>query len=51
MTPIRRWLMGALALLLAVPPCAAGSPVPYDVQVPLLLKALTYDRALKARAR
>ena len=28
----------------------AGSMVPFDVQVPLVLKALTYDRNLKTRA-
>ncbi len=27
----------------------AGAAVPFDVQVPLVLKALTYDRSLKAR--
>ena len=46
----RRWLVAAAVLVLAVPPCAGSTAVPYDVQVPLLLKALTYDRTLKTRA-
>src|SRR5262245_28945356 len=29
---------------------AAGPVVPFDLQVPLVLKALTYDRNLKGRA-
>ncbi len=29
---------------------AGGAPAPFDIQVPLLLKALTYDRNLKSRA-
>ena len=36
-------------LLAAVPRVGAVAPVSFDVQVPLLLKALTYDRSLKAR--
>lgn len=40
----------AVAVLLAlVPGVRAAAPVPFDVQVPLLLKALTYDRSLKGR--
>jgi hypothetical protein len=46
---MKRWVAGAV-LILAVPPCLAGAGVPYEVQVPLLLKALTYDRTLKSRA-
>ena len=37
------------ALLLAAS-AEAGAGVPFDVQVPLVLKALTYDRNLKSRA-
>ena len=40
----------ALAVLpLTAPPALAGPMVPFDVQVPLLLRALTYDRTLRAR--
>lgn len=40
----------AVAVWLAVVPrVTAAAPVSFDVQVPLLLKALTYDRSLKAR--
>jgi hypothetical protein len=45
----KQWLVGGLVLL-SVLPVAAAATVPYDVQVPLLLKALTYDRSLKTRA-
>lgn len=43
--------LAVLSVLVALP-AAAGSAisVPFDVQVPLMLKALTYDRNLKARA-
>jgi hypothetical protein len=34
---------------LAALPLSAGAMVPFDVQVPLVLKALSYDRTLKAR--
>ena len=42
----------SLVLLAAVSAAAsAGGPVvPFDIQVPLVLKALTYDRNLKGRA-
>jgi len=40
-----------LSVLVALPAAAGSSvPVPFDVQVPLVLKALTYDRNLKSRA-
>jgi hypothetical protein len=39
----------AAALLLSAS-AQAGAVVPFDVQVPLVLKALTYDRNLKARS-
>ena len=35
--------------LLAVPHGGGALAVPFDVQVPLMLKALTYDRSLKTR--
>src|SRR6185503_5358494 len=38
------------AVALAAGPSVAAAMVPFDVQVPLMLKALTYDRTLKARA-
>ena len=41
------WLAG---ILLLTGSAQAGAVVPFDVQVPLLLKALTYDRNLKSRA-
>jgi len=37
------------AVALATAPSFAGALVPFAVQVPLMLKALTYDRTLKAR--
>jgi len=46
---VRRALAIAAILLLAGV-AEAGAVVPFDVQVPLVLKALTYDRNLKARA-
>ena len=42
-------LPGALVVLVSVRTAAAPVTVPFDVQVPLMLKALTYDRSLKAR--
>jgi hypothetical protein len=42
-------LPGIMTILLAVPGAAGAQAVPFDVQVPLILKALTYDRSLKAR--
>jgi hypothetical protein len=43
-------VVGALILSLAgLAEAAAKVTVPFDVQVPLVLKALTYDRNLKAR--
>jgi uncharacterized protein DUF4154 len=45
----RRLLLFGPAALLAASVAAAEVAVPFDVQVPLMLKALTYDRALKAR--
>jgi YfiR/HmsC-like len=42
-------LPGAVVVLVAVRTAAAPLTVPFEVQVPLMLKALTYDRALKAR--
>jgi hypothetical protein len=46
----RSLLPGALVVLLTVRTASAALAVPFDVQVPLMLKALTYDRSLKARA-
>jgi hypothetical protein len=46
---VRRALV-LLVLLLAAVGARAEVVVPFDVQVPLLLKALTYDRNLKTRA-
>lgn len=40
--------MSACLAVLAIVPSASAA-VPFEVQVPLILKALTYDRALKAR--
>jgi hypothetical protein len=45
----KQGLVGGLVLV-SLLPVAAAATVPYDVQVPLLLKALTYDRTLKSRA-
>jgi len=46
-----RGAVAVVALLLATASSAyAEVVVPFDVQVPLLLKALTYDRNLKTRA-
>lgn len=42
-------LTAALFLMAAFPGAQAAGPVPFEVQVPLLLKALTYDRSLKGR--
>jgi hypothetical protein len=42
--------VGALVLALAASVEAAPAMVPFEVQVPLVLKALTYDRNLKSRA-
>jgi hypothetical protein len=39
-----------LSVLFLAAPARAAAIVPFDVQVPLVLKALTYDRNLKARA-
>jgi hypothetical protein len=39
-----------LATMLLTAPVPAGAVVPFDVQLPLVLKALTYDRNLKSRA-
>lgn len=44
-----RLLLLGLAVLFAVRTAAGSLAVPFDVQVPLMLKALTYDRSLKAR--
>lgn len=45
------FLPALLGFVLATAPVAAASvAVPFDIQVPLLLKALTYDRNLKSRA-
>jgi hypothetical protein len=41
-------ILAGLALLTT--PVGAAAVIPFDVQVPLVLKALTYDRNLKARA-
>lgn len=46
---VKASVVAVAVLLAAVPRAAAASPVPFEVQVPLLLKALTYDRSLKAR--
>jgi hypothetical protein len=46
---VKRFLALALLLLFAAP-ARAEVMVPFDIQVPLLLKALTYDRNLKSRA-
>jgi YfiR/HmsC-like len=48
---LRPWslLAGALMMLVSVRTAAAPLAVPFDVQVPLMLKALTYDRSLKGR--
>jgi len=40
-------LVGCMSL--AALPSSAAAMVPFDVQVPLVLKALTYDRSLKGR--
>ena len=53
MRSARAALRGLLALALGLGtggPLSAEAMVPFDVQVPLVLKALTYDRNLKARA-
>jgi hypothetical protein len=42
-------VVAILVLALAARSAASEVTVPFDVQVPLLLKALTYDRNLKAR--
>jgi hypothetical protein len=44
-----RLLSGAFVVLLAARTAAGALTVPFDVQVPLMLKALTYDRSLKTR--
>jgi hypothetical protein len=43
-------IVAAVALGITTPASAGAVPVPFDVQVPLVLKALTYDRSLAARA-
>jgi hypothetical protein len=48
---MRAFKLAVLSLVAALPASAgAAITVPFDVQVPLVLKALTYDRSLKARA-
>ena len=47
---MKRLLAPVIVLLAATSAHAELVVVPFDVQVPLLLKALTYDRNLKARA-
>ncbi len=42
--------LSVLVAALTVPAAASGVAVPFDIQVPLVLKALTYDRNLKTRA-
>ncbi len=42
-------LAAVLLLMAAWPGVQAAGLVPFEVQVPLLLKALTYDRSLKTR--
>ncbi|MET0551475.1 MAG: YfiR family protein [Vicinamibacteria bacterium] len=42
-----RWFCSALIVLVGVR--TASAAVPFEIQVPLILKALTYDRSLKAR--
>jgi len=39
-----------MAAFLVTAPLQASAVIPFDVQVPLVLKALTYDRNLKSRA-
>jgi hypothetical protein len=46
---VKRLLALSMVLLVATP-ARAEVVVPFDIQVPLLLKALTYDRNLKTRA-
>jgi hypothetical protein len=43
-------ITGFCGVLLVSAPAMAAAVVPFDVQIPLVLKALTYDRSLKARA-
>jgi hypothetical protein len=48
---VRARRLAVLSLLVTLPAAAGSSvPVPFDVQLPLVLKALTYDRSLKSRA-
>jgi hypothetical protein len=48
---MRAWtiLLAAVASVAGITGARAADNVPYDVQVPLVLKALTYDRNLKNR--
>ncbi len=47
---MRRVALLTVALAVAASAGAGGATAPFDIQVPLLLKALTYDRNLKTRA-
>jgi hypothetical protein len=46
----RRWIVLGL-LLAAVPGSAQTMPMPVDIQLPLFLKILTYDRSFQYKAR
>jgi hypothetical protein len=46
----RRLPFFTVLLALGISAASSGAMVPFDVQVPLVLKALTYDRNLKSRA-
>ena len=45
----RKLAFTAVMVAVTAMPATAGAMVPFDIQVPLMLKALTYDRSLKGR--
>ena len=51
MPALRSYGWFVLALLLAAPASAQTMPMPVDIQLPLFLKILTYDRSFQYKAR
>src|SRR5687767_14319728 len=48
---MRLYAIIVLGLLLAVPGSAQTMPMPVDIQLPLFLQILTYDRSFQFKAR
>ena len=46
-TALGGFLAGVVGLILAVPGSAQTMPMPVDIQLPLFLKILTYDRSFQ----